>query len=108
MGISRMLTVSTAHITKETADFIDEACKDCMSSPLIVYKKAETMNIGNGDYYTDNYGWFIYCNVCKPGLNIPKDLMMLMCFTTDSGCDWLCLDRDGEVLDNPYLAVYEW
>lgn len=107
MEISKMLTVSTAHITKGTADFIDEACKDCISSPLIVYKKSANVNTKN-DHFTDDYGWFIYCNVCKPGLNIPKDLLKIMCFTTDSKCDWLCLDRDGEVLDNPYLDIYEW
>ena len=47
MEISKMLTVSTAHITKETADFIDNACKDCISSALIVYKKSVNVNTKN-------------------------------------------------------------
>lgn len=107
MEISRMLTVSTAHITSETADFIDNACKDCINSPLIVYKKTAKINTENGDSYTDDYGWFIYCNIYKTS-NIPNDLLKLMRFTNDSGCEWLCLDRDGEVLDNEHLDVYEW
>lgn len=101
MEISKMLTISTAHITKETAEFIDNVCEDGGLSKLIVYDK-----VAKYIDCTEEYGWFIYCNVDLPDLNVPKDLLKVMCFTRDSNCDWLCLDRDGEVIDE--LDEYEW
>jgi hypothetical protein len=101
MEISKMLTISTCHITKETAKFIDNVCKDNNLSILIVYDKSAKYSD-----CTEKYGWFIYCNVALPDLNVPEDLLKVMCFTRDNNCDWLCLDRDGEVVDG--LDVYEW
>ena len=101
MEISKILTISTAHITEETAKFIDNVCEDNNLSNLVVYNKSAKY-IGG----TAQYGWFIYCNVALPDLNVPKDLLKIMCFTRDNNCDWLCLDRDGEVVDG--LDEYEW
>lgn len=103
MDIARVLTVSTAHITKETAKFIDNVCEDNNLSNLIVYNKVAKY-IGS----TEHYGWFIYCNVDFPDLKAPEDLLKIMCFARDNSCDWLCIDRDGEVVSSKYLNVYEW
>ena len=101
MNIAKMLTISTAHIKKETAEFIDSVCKDNGLSNLIVYDKTVRFND-----YMEVYGWFIYCNVALPDLNVPEDLLKAMCFTSDNNCDWLCIDRDGDVVDD--LDEYEW
>ena len=91
MEISKMLTVSTAHITKTTAELLDDGVRD-----LIVYPKAE-------------YGWFILIpssDVIDSLHIVMSDLMRLLKLAKDLGCEWLCLDCDGEVLD--YMTTYEW
>ena len=101
MEISKMLTISTAHIRKDTAEFIENVCRDNTLSKLIVYDKTARYN-----GCSEEYGWFIYCNVALPDLNVPEDLLKVMCFARDNDCAWLCLDRDGEILD--YFETYEW
>lgn len=101
MEITKMLTISTAHITQETAELLDKVCKDGGYSRLIVYNKVAKY-IGG----TEEYGWFIYCKVGLPDLNVPEDLLKVMCFARDNDCDWLCLDRDGDVVDS--LDKYKW
>ena len=103
MDISKMLTVSTVHITKETAKFIHNVCKDNNLSRLIVYDKSAKYSD-----CTERYGWFIYCNVDLQDLQVPEDLLQVMCFARYNHCDWLCLDRDSEVVASKYLDVYEW
>lgn len=89
MEISKMLTISTAHIRKETPELLDDGIRY-----LIVYKK-------------DEYGWFIF--VPSYENNVSKampDLHRLLVFAKDMDCEWLCLDRDGEILE--YLPIYKW
>ena len=101
MEINKMLTVSTAHITQETAELLDKICKDSTLSSLIVYEKVcRYKNI------QEEYGWFIYCNVNLADLKAPEDLLNVICFAKDLGCAWLCFDRDGDILD--YLETYNW
>lgn len=91
MEISKMLTISTAHITKVTAELLDDGVRD-----LIVYPKGE-------------YGWLIVVpesDVIDSLHIVMSDLMRLLTFAKDLGCEWLCLDCDREVLD--YLHTYEW
>ena len=92
MEITKMLTVSTAHISGRTADLLEN---DDING-VVVYSK-------------DEYGWFIF--VDEDYMNeyeneIPKELLRLMKFTKANGCDWLCLDHDGEVLE--YFETYGW
>ena len=103
MKITKMLTISTAHVKKETAKFIDDVCKNNALSNLIVYDKTAHYGV-----LSEEYGWFIYCNVDLEDLNVPEDLLKVMCFTRDNDCDWLCIDRDGKVISSKYLDVYEW
>ena len=89
MEISKMLTVSTAHITQETSELLDN---DKLS--IVVYPKSE-------------YGWFILvCDWDEYENELPKDLKKFLMLAEDQGCNWLCLDCDGEVLG--FLDVYEW
>ena len=91
MEITKILTISTAHITKVTAELLDDGVRD-----LSVYSKGE-------------YGWFIFVpesDVINSLHIMLPDLMRLLQFAKDLGCEWLCLDRDGEVLE--YFNTYEW
>lgn len=89
MEITKMLTVSTAHITKETADLLD-----CDVS-RVVYQK-------------DDFGWFIHIpdDFDLEEYDIPQELLKLIKFAKDIECDWLCLDCDAEALE--YFETYEW
>lgn len=90
MEINKMLTVSTGHISKETAELLD---KDNIYG-LVVYQK-------------DEYGWFIFLSEEDDYYaGIPDELLKLIKFAKDLGCSWLCLDRDGDVLE--YLEVFDW
>lgn len=91
LEITKTLTLSTAHITKETATFLD-------SDPdnLIVYKKGE-------------YGWFINIDseIFEEELtSIPYDLVTLIILAKENECSYLCLDCDGLIVEE--LPVYEW
>lgn len=92
LEIAQMLTLSTAHIKEETADFLDNE-----DYALVVYPKSE-------------YGWFILADLdslSEEELSlIPNDLMAVIQFAKENGCSWLCLDRDGSEIEQ--LPVYDW
>ena len=92
MEISKMLTISTGHVSKETAELLDY---DNING-IVVYQK-------------DEYGWFILAssyNDYDLEEDLPKDLVVVLEFALSHGCEWLCLDCDGEVLDD--LEVFDW
>ena len=89
MDICKMLTLSTAHITKRTAERLDET-----SNPmnLSVYAKGE-------------YGWYIY-DWDDRDTEIPDDLRDIFRFAQEHDCQVVCLDCDGDESDA--LPTYEW
>ena len=92
MEISKMLTLSTAHITEGTAQLLQETPDtDVLGIP--VYEKSE-------------YGWFIYLSSIPDVIfsHLPKDLQDILSLAKDVGCDVVCLDCDGPALS--YLEVY--
>lgn len=88
MEISKCLTISTAHITEDTSLKIKHKCIE-----LPIYDKAE-------------YGWWICAADVDIKDNIPSDLLACIKLAHHNGCEWLCIDCDGEVLD--CLPVYNW
>lgn len=98
LEITKMLTVSSAHVTQET---FDRLVMDNENNKigLPVYTK----NISNN---SENYGLYIYIN---PDINrgiVPSDLMPLIDLAVNNDCDILCLDGDGpELTDYP---VFKW
>jgi len=95
MEISTMLTINSAHITKETADILaDHNAAAGWTMMLAVY-----------DF--DEYGWMIYVSDSDGAEDgMPEDLAACVELAQDKGCDWLRLDSDGEIVDE--LPVYEW
>lgn len=95
LPIYKYLDISTAHITKETDEFLRRQVKND-NSPLIVYEK--------------ECGYF----VCVPDeddlddieMYIPSDLASCLGFARKHNCQWLILDCDAEVIDK--LETYEW
>lgn len=92
MLIEKMLTISTFHISKRTAHLIG-----LEQIPLVIYPK-------------DGYGWFLYLDLesCEKEelSSIPEDLWKIISFAKMQGCNWLCLDCDGEMLKQ--LPVFDW
>lgn len=83
MEISKMLTISTAHISQETVKFI---------------------NNNNIASFSGEYAWIIYT---KDNTEIlPNDLKEAVRIANNKKCDWLRLDCDGEILNN--LKQFEW
>lgn len=87
MEIDKMLTLSTAHIDQESANYLDE------ESDLVVYSKHE-------------FGWFVYTGESTYLLTVPEPLKRVIRFAQSKGCAWLCLDRDGQTIDE--LTIYNW
>ena len=97
MDITKCLTISTAHITQDTAAKLENLQdKDAMG--LSAYAKSE-------------FGFWVYCGEnmladFNGGENIPKDLWECMLLAHENDCRWLCLDCDGEEIEA--LKTYEW
>lgn len=93
--ISKMLTLSTSHISAATAAQL--AKNDQITVPY---------------YPKSDFGWFIYIDreLCQSAdktdaQQIPKDLQALIYYANDLDCEILCLDSDGPII--PYLQKYK-
>lgn len=89
--------MSTCHVSEETSKILSDVDSYL---PINVYNKT-------------NYGWFIYLPTNKNKKEdaeilkeLPKDLALLYVFARANECDVICLDCDGEELDE--LPIYEW
>lgn len=92
---TQMLTISTLHVSEETAEKLDAVCDDSMAVDHWmppVYEK-------------DGYGWFIYVDPDRMDEDIPTDLKAVLTYAATSGCTWLCMDVDADPI--PELPVYE-
>ena len=95
MEIDKMLTVSTAHISAESNDWLARAGSGSEASDIVVYLKADE-------------GYFIYVPERSDFIekDIPGDIVKCMELACENGCSWLCLDRDGMEVDE--FEVYDW
>lgn len=106
LELSKMLTVSTAHVDLHTAKLLDWE-PEMNTLGLSVYSK------GAPD---QNYGWFIYIDTAAETYikavkannpdKIPTELLNLLLLAIDVGAGVLCLDADGPEV--PYLPRFEW
>lgn len=90
MEISKMLTLSTSHVTDATLKSLDTEAEGNNYPCLGVYKK-------------EDFGYFIYIDKdqyiqSSGGGDMPSDLRTVISFTIEAGCDILCLDSDGPEL----------
>lgn len=114
--IAKVLTLSTAHISEETRDMLDDDVLEELSE-ICVYPKIG-MPVGmirdasDADIREMDYGWWIYIpqDDVSPDLhelkNLPEDLFGCIKYASEHGCVWLCLDRDGDTV--PSLPEYDW
>ena len=99
--ISKMLTLSTAHVTPDTLDLIGKDADDNLMG-LPIYRK-------------ESFGYFIYVPDASGSDDdgdpvygfkdsVPDDLLALLRYCRDLGCGILCLDCDGPEVS--YLPMY--
>lgn len=93
LEVEKMLVLSTAHIKKETSDILETAAVDL------------DVLCSLGVYLKEGLGYYIYFN---PEFldGIPDDLRDCIDFTIENGCTILCLERDGQIVDD--LPEYDW
>lgn len=93
LDIAKILTLSTAHIKPETATMLDN--------------EPNTDNLNLSVYNKARYGWFIYVDsVIDDTLDhLPEDLKDCIAFAKEQECEWLCLDADGEEIEE--LNTYQ-
>lgn len=92
--IDRVMTVSTAHVSPETARAMDDD-PEANQITLPVYRKGE-------------FGWFVYLNGSSEHdvLNLPDDLRACVRLARANDCSILCLDRDAATLRS--LPTHSW
>lgn len=98
MEITRMLTISTSHISKETADLL------AGEYPI---DSVPVWEISVGIYAKEEYGWYIYFSLAEHiHPSMPEDLAACLRLARKHDCSILCLDTDGDIVDS--LATYDW
>lgn len=95
MEISKMITMSTGHISEETSKILGD---ENSNLPIAVYNK-------------EKFGWFIYLPTDKTEdaiilKELPKDLAIIFMFARYNMFDIICLDCDGSDIDE--LPIYDW
>lgn len=107
LEIDKMLTLSTAHITPHTGGLLDEYLRRREHE---FDGDIEQNFDGCSVYPKADYGWFIYVDDAKddPAVfdKLPADFAYLVDYALSHDCKWLCLDRDGDVVDD--LISYDW
>ena len=93
MEISRMWTLSTAHITKETDRWLTEQSKE-PTVGLSVYEKTG--------------GHFVYVpnDLDYEEMNLPEDIETIIAFAIGCEINLICLDSDGPI--EKMFLTYKW
>lgn len=93
MEISKMWTLSTAHITSETNDLLKKWAYPSGKGPITVYVK-------DGGYFIRVPDDFEFEN-----MELPEDLEEIIAFAINC-FEWICLDCDGPI--DARFPTYEW
>lgn len=88
LDIASLMTISTAHISEQTALMLEFAPQKC-DMPV---------------YAMERYGWLIF--VCSQDETPYDDLNEVAKFAEQHHCEWVRLDPDGDIVDG--LPVYDW
>ena len=100
LEITKMLTISTIHVKEETCKWLYE-----------VFEEQQPYDPVPPFYPKGEYGFFVYCDSesvdnAITDENCPEDLTMCMVFAFVNGCELLCLDCDGPIIEG--LRKYKW
>lgn len=88
------LELSTAHLTEQTAQRIEDSVEQMLGLPFITYAKGE-------------YGWWVHVPATDPELHMGMtDLLAALQYARSKDCAWIMFDRDVETIED--LPSYEW
>lgn len=100
LEISKMLTVSTAHLTKEDVRYLELAGSTDYGDLTVYEKRFHSV------YYESLYGWFVYVPDDLNEIDVSENLKHILAFAKSHECDWMCFDEDGCVIKE--LDTYDW
>lgn len=100
--IVQLLDISTAHIKQSTAELLNHLV--FLSDKNIIFTKEDYPDLII--YPKGEYGWFIFAASEELHKSVPEELVKVIEHTKAKGCDWLVLDRDGEIIDE--LESFDW
>jgi hypothetical protein len=97
--IERIVTLSTDHIPKHTADALGQCREDCVGADLWGHFNYEPWC---------EYGWIIWVESvdCEGELADHPELAALMAMCAERRIQWLRLDCDAP--PHPELPTFEW
>lgn len=108
LPIEKILVLSTSHITKEVATELDR-----LVAAITNLGESVAMALHDTDWipsWTRVEGWMFHVPKADANdsryVNAPYCLQACVNMAREAGCDWLMLDRDGEVV--PDLPTWEW
>lgn len=92
LEIDKIVTVSTGHVSKETAAML------------------EAGTVSTATFAKGEYGWFVYAGSYDENLpngdTMPAELGALINLAGRNGCVWLVLDCDGPILEG--FPTFDW
>ena len=96
MDICKMLTVSTRCVSKETYELLkrDAASWDVNDFVVTYPKKSPLEYSGFWIHVPEDYE---DCREAGGYSDVPEDLHKCILLAIEEGCEWLCLDNDGEI-----------
>jgi transcriptional regulator with XRE-family HTH domain len=97
MEVAPMLVLSTAHVSEETARWLDDQCLAPLP-PLVIYDKG-------------GFGWMIpiyddLLTEVSESPEVPRDLIEVLTFANAHRFTWLMFDRDADQVES--LKRFEW
>lgn len=95
LEIAKMLVLSTAHVSLETASKLPRGHADM-----------EEDDLDWGPTFARENGWVFYVGTLSHFEEAPRELFEALLFAHQQGCQWLMFDNDGPTIDN--LPTYEW
>lgn len=90
--LHKVLELSTAHLTAETREFVDQ-CATTAASNVTAFRKED---------FGAHYGWWVFC--CDTD-DVPEDLRRCVQYADANNAAWIEFDNDGPVYAE--LPVYE-
>lgn len=113
--ISRMLTISTGHISLKTRQLLESATDD--ASMMFWEDEIDLLTCGLEEdalltcglavYRKDHVGFYVYlppAGIDRDFSGVPQDLLCVLQYCEALDCEILCLDSDGQKV--PFLPWY--
>ena len=104
--VQKMLVLSTAHLTPETAAILNQHDK----AKVTTYPSQPDLGDGRlnwGPQFTWDYGWMWWVDLHTFDLvQFPEEFKAIFQLANDQGCHWVRFDCDADKISG--LPTWEW